>query len=56
LKEHIRLVWDTGDAHARAPVTLIAQEDEPFYEWLPEEYDGSRSSVHAWRTGDGVSL
>jgi hypothetical protein len=54
LKEHIRLVWDTGDAHARVPVTLIAQEDEPFYEWLPEEYDGSRSSVHAWRTGDGV--
>jgi hypothetical protein len=54
LKEHIRLVWDTGGAHSRVPVTLLAREDEPLYEWLPEEYDGSRSSAHAWRTGNGV--
>jgi hypothetical protein len=53
LKEFIRLVWDTGEIHAVVPATLSAVDNEPFYEWLPEDYDGSRSSVHVWRTADG---
>jgi hypothetical protein len=54
LKDFVRLVWDTGEIHARVPATLRAVDNEPFYEWLPEDYDGSRSSVHVWRTADGV--
>jgi hypothetical protein len=54
LKEFVRSVWDTGECVARIPATLVAVEDEPFYEWVPEDYDGSMTSMHAWRTDNGA--